>query len=331
MARPRLSLSGRRLRAFAGSLLLGFALAQSGAAAEEYPSKPIRFIVPHAAGSAVDTVARQIGPRLAEKLGQQVIVDNRPGAGGIMGTDAAAKSPADGYTIMLAATQQVVNVSLYKSLPYDTLKDFVPVARVTSQPLLLAVSTSVPANTVPELLEYIKKKPGASYASIGPGSSLHLAGAFLAQEGQVKLNHIPYNVAIQAVADVARGDVLMIFYPYPLLKGQIESGKLKVLAHTGDQRLAYMPNLPTMVELGFKDFVLPAWHAFYAPAGTPRDRIDILYRNIAEILKNPEAAEKIEKIGIDIYLASPDEMAKIIPQEVEKYRKIIETAGIEKQ
>ncbi|MCC6949713.1 MAG: tripartite tricarboxylate transporter substrate binding protein [Bradyrhizobiaceae bacterium] len=312
-------------------MLLGFALAQSGAAAEEYPSKPIRFIVPHAAGSAVDTVARQIGPRLAEKLGQQVIVDNRPGAGGIMGTDAAAKSPADGYTIMLAATQQVVNVSLYKSLPYDTLKDFVPVARVTSQPLLLAVSTSVPANTVPELLEYIKKKPGASYASIGPGSSLHLAGAFLAQEGQVKLNHIPYNVAIQAVADVARGDVLMIFYPYPLLKGQIESGKLKVLAHTGDQRLAYMPNLPTMVELGFKDFVLPAWHAFYAPAGTPRDRIDILYRNIAEILKNPEAAEKIEKIGIDIYLASPDEMAKIIPQEVEKYRKIIETAGIEKQ
>ena len=131
--------------------------------------------------------------------------------------------------------------------------------------------------------------------------------------------------------DVARGDVLMIFYPYPLLKGQIESGKLKILAHTGNKRLAYMPDLPTMAELGFKDFVLPAWHAFYAPAGTPRERVDLLYRNIADILKDPETAAKIEKIGIDIYLASPDEMAKIIPQEVEKYRKIIESAGIEKQ
>jgi tripartite-type tricarboxylate transporter receptor subunit TctC len=322
---------GRRLNAAAaGFFLLGLVAAQSAAAAD-YPTKPLRIIVPHAAGSAVDTVARQIGPRLSERIGQQVIVENRPGAGGIMGTDAAAKSAPDGYTIMLAATQQVVNVSLYKSLPYNTLKDFVPVARVTSQPLLLAISTSVPANTVAELVEYIKKNPAASYASIGPGTSLHLAGAYLAEEAKVKLNHIPYNVAVQAVADVARGDVLMIFYPYPLLKGQIESGKLKVLAHTGDARLAYMPNVPTMVELGFKNFVLPAWHAFYAPTGTPRANIDFLYRHISEILKDREIAAKIEGVGIDIYLASPDEMAKIIPQEVEKYRKIIDFAGIEKQ
>ena len=321
----------RRASAAVSAVALIGLFSANTALGTDYPTKPIRVIVPHAAGSAVDTVARQIAPRLSEKLGQQIIVDNRPGAGGIMGTDASAKSAPDGYTIMLAATQQVVNVSLYKSLPYDTLKDFVPVARVTSHPLLLAVSASNPANSVAELIEYIKKNPGASYASIGPGTSLHLAGAYLGHEGKVKLNHIPYNVAVQDVADVARGDVLMIFYPYPLLKGQIESGKLKVLAHTGDAKLAYMPKLPTMVELGYKDFVLPAWHAFYAPTGTPRAHIDTLYRGIAEILKDPETAAKIEAVGIDIYLASPDEMTKIIPLEVERYKKIIESAGIEKQ
>jgi tripartite-type tricarboxylate transporter receptor subunit TctC len=269
--------------------------------------------------------------RLAVKLGQQIVVENQPASNSIIGTDFVAKADPDGYTLLFNSTQHTINPALFKSLPYNTLKAFAPVARVTSQSLLLAVPTSLKVNTLEEFVEYAKKHPGLNYASTGTGSSLHLAGAYFDYVAKLKANHIPYRTAAQAISDLVRGDIAFMFYPYPPLKPHIDSGTLKILGVTGAEKPSFFPNASPMKDLGYPDFVLPAWHAFYAPAGTPRPIIDKLAKNLAEITKDPETIAKLGVIGVDVYYAGTDELARLLPLEIEKYGKIIDIAGVEKQ
>ncbi len=300
-------------------------------AAQDYPTKTIRMVIPFSAGSGVDAAGRQVAARLAVKLGQQVVVDNQPAAQSITGTDFVAKSRPDGYTLLFNSTQHTIQPSIMKSLPYDVLKAFTPVGRATSQTLLLAVGSGLPVKDFKEFVAYAKAHPGMNYASTGTGSSLHLAGAFLNHLAGLKANHIPYAAAAQAISDLTRGDIGFMFYPYPPFKAQIDAGRLRVLAATSATRPSFLPATPTLVELGYPEFVLPAWHAVYAPTGTPRPVIDKLWGAMSEILKDPETIAKLAAIGVDVYPLGPDDLAKELPKEVEKYGKIVELAGVQKQ
>jgi tripartite-type tricarboxylate transporter receptor subunit TctC len=311
--------------------LVGAASLAQIAGAQEYPSKTIRLVVPHSAGSGVDTAARQMAARLATKLGQQIVVENQPASNSIVGTDFVSKAEPDGYTLLFNSTQHTINPALFKSLPYDTLKAFAPVARVTSQSLLLAVPSSLKVNTLEEFIDYARKKPGLNYASTGTGSSLHLSGAYFDHLAKLKANHIPYKTAAQAISDLVRGDVAFMFYPYPPLKPHIDRAALNILGATGATRPSFFPSAAPMKDVGYPDFVLPAWHAFYAPAKTPRAVIDKLAKALAEITNDPDTVAKLGAIGVDVYYAGPDELAKLLPQEIDKYRKIIDIAGVERQ
>jgi tripartite-type tricarboxylate transporter receptor subunit TctC len=311
-------------------LLLALAAAQTSTA-QDYPTKTIRMVVPHSAGSGVDTAARQIAARLERKLGQQIIVENQPAGNSIVGTDFVAKAAPDGYTLLFNSTQHTINPALFKSLPYDTLKAFAPVARVTSQSLLLAVPTSLNVNTLQDLIEHAKKKQGLNYASTGTGSSLHLAGAYLDHLAQLKANHIPYKTAAQAISDLVRGDVGYMFYPYPPLKPHIDTGKLKIIAVSGAEKPSFFSGVSPLKDLGYPDFVLPAWHAIYAPAATPASVIERLAKASEEVTKDPDTVTKLGAIGVDVYYAGPDELARILPAEIDKYGKIIDIAGVDRQ
>lgn len=316
------------------SLLAAFAaavFAVSPAAAQEYPTKDIRMIVPFSAGSGADAAARQIATRLSEKLGKSIIVENIPTGNTIVGADTVAKAAPDGYTLLFHATQFIVSPALFSKLPYDTIKDFEPVARITSQSLLMAVPTTLKIDNLKDFIAYAKKNPGLNYASTGLGSSLHLAGAYLDHVAGLKANHIPYKTAAQALADLVRGDVAYFFYPYPPFKPHIDSGKLKILGSTGAERPAFFPDAPPMTSFGYKDFVLPAWHAVYAPAGTPKAIVDKLDNTLKEISEDPDTRAKMSAIGIDLYYAPSAELKRILPEEIEKYARIIEIAGVKKQ
>jgi tripartite-type tricarboxylate transporter receptor subunit TctC len=320
-----------RLTGGAAALFALALLSSPNADAQDYPAKTIRLVVPYSAGSGIDSVARQVAGRLAGKLGQQVLIDNQPASQSITGTDFVAKARPDGYTLLLNSTQHTIQPSLFKSLPYDTLAAFVPVARLTSQTLLLAVSSNLPINSFKELVAYAKAHPGMNYASTGTGSSLHLAGAYLNYVADMKANHIPYTTAAQAISDLARGDIGFMFYPYPPFKAQIDAGRLRILAATSAERPSFFPSAPTLVELGYPDFIMPAWHAIYAPAGTPKPIIDKLYAAAQAVLKDPETVAKLAAIGVDVYPASPSELAQQLPLEIAKYGKIVDLAGVEKQ
>lgn len=323
--------SSRSLGRGLAAAIAACAIVGSPAVAQEYPTKTIQMIVPFSAGSGADAAARQIASRLAAKLGQQIVVDNMPAGNTIVGADTVAKAAPDGYTLLFHATQFIVSPALFKSLPYDTLKDFVPVARVTSQSLLLAIPTSLKIDNLKDFVAYAKKNPGLNYASTGLGSSLHLAGAYFDHVAGLKANHIPYKTAAQALADLVRGDVAYMFYPYPPFKPHIDTGKLKILGSSGAEKPVFFPEAQPMTSFGYKDFVLPAWHAIYAPARTPRPIIDKLEKALKEIAEDPDTVSKMSAVGIDIYYAGSAELAKLLPQEIEKYAKIIDIAGVQKQ
>jgi tripartite-type tricarboxylate transporter receptor subunit TctC len=319
-------------RAVLGAALAIAALAGSHQVAQAFPDKPIRVIVPYGAGTGADLLARQITPGMAEALGQPVVVENQPGAGATIGTDAVAKAPADGYTLLFGATQTAINPWVYKDLPFDTMKDLVPIARVSNNPLFLAVYKDLPAQTVPELVEYAKANPGVlNYTSAGVGSSPHLAGAFFDHLAGIDTVHVPYNNIPQAILDLVRGQISMIFYPYVGIQGQVEAGELRILASTNATRSKSLPDVPTLVELGYEDFVLPAWQGFLAPAGTPPETIDIIYKAIAEVLQNPETVALIEKTGTEVQLEDPQEFKAFMERQLSVYKEIVAAAGIEQQ
>ena len=322
-----------RLFAFAISAAMACLPTVSGhAQSSAYPERPIRLIVPFPPGSATDVVARQVGPKMAEHIGQGIVIENRAGGSGVIGATAVAKAAADGYTLLFGtAPTNAIAQSWDKNLPYDAVNDFVAVAGITTTPYVLAVTSTLPANSVKELIAYAKARPGElNYASSGNGTGVHLAGAFFSSRAGVDIKHIPYNSSGPMSADLGSGIVQMIFYPHQGLLPLIQTGKVRVLATTGAKRSALLPDLPTLQEQGLADFALASWQGIYVPAGTPSDRVNLLYEAIRKTMTDAKVVASITSSGNAIELLDPSEFAAFTRREIERYRQIIQSSGLNK-
>jgi tripartite-type tricarboxylate transporter receptor subunit TctC len=305
------------------ALVSGFAIAQS------YPSRPIQAVIAVAPGSSGDILLRQLTPKLSEILGQPIVVMNRGGGNGVIGTASVAKAAPDGYTLLFAYNQTIaVNPHLIKDLPYDPVKDFTPIARVVVQPLVFVVTKALPINSMAEFVAYGKANPGKlNYPSSGSGTSSHLGGAYISQLAGIKTVHVPYNSVPQALVDLARGELSFMIYPYAGLVASLKAGRIQALATTGPQRASFMPDVPTMVELGYPDYVIVPWFGFYAPAGTPKEIVDKLNRAIEQTLKDPKVLELIAATGSEPWFSSPEELARFTRSEIDRYGKVVEVTG----
>jgi len=298
------------------------------ASAETYPSRQIKLVVPYSAGSGADVVARMAMPKLAALLKQNIVIENRPGTSAIVGTDSAARAEPDGYTLLQGVTQHAINPALVKKLPYDTVADFIAVARLTSQPLVLTVNSSLPVNSVSELVAYIKQRPGKlNYASTGIGTSIHLAGAYFAAQAGLEMSHVPYTSASQAMVDLGRNDVQLIFYTYLPVVPEVQAGRAKILATTGAEPSSWLPGVPTMIESGFPQFAMPAWQGIFAPKNTPKPVIETLEQGLAQVMADPEIKKSLAITGTDVYYAPSEKFAKFVQSEIERYREVIALSG----
>jgi tripartite-type tricarboxylate transporter receptor subunit TctC len=296
--------------------------------AADYPNRIVRIVVPYPAGNTVDVAARTVVPKLAEVLGQTLYVDNRGGANGTIGTGAVAKAKPDGYTLLYASQSIAIYPTLYRTLPFDPLRDFTPIALMTIHPQVMAVNNNLPANSVQELVAYVKAHPGLlNFASTGTGTTGHLAGSYFAYLAGLSLQHIPYNGASQAGIDLANGRVQMMFYSYLPLAALIDSGKLRVLATTGSTRDPSLPNVPTVKESGYPDFAAISWEGMYAPAGTPKEIIDRIHAALERALADPAVVAMVRQNYGQIALNTPAEFADFTRAEIERGRKLIETSG----
>jgi tripartite-type tricarboxylate transporter receptor subunit TctC len=312
------------------ALAVAIMLIAGGAAAQNYPVRPIRLIVPSTPGGSVDTLARTIGPKLTERWGQQVVIDNRSGAGGVIAGETLAKAPADGYTLMLGTIASLAtNVSLHKKLAYDPVKDFAPVTLVATQDLMLLVYPSVPAKSVKELIELARAKPGQlTFASAGSGAGGHLCGELFKILAQLDIVHVPYKGVAPALLDVMSGQVTMTFSSILSGTPQMKAGKVRALAVTGRKRSPAVPELPTMVEAGVAGYEASTWYGVVAPASTPRDVVTKLNREIVAILRLPEVSERLSGEGAEPVGNAPEEFAKFMRAEIAKWGKVIKAAGI---
>ena len=315
------------MRTVMAGLLLG--LAGSVAAQQDYPNKPIRLIVPFPPGGSTDPIARLIGQKLAESWGQQIIVDNRPGGNTIIGTEALAKSAPDGYTMLSATSTFVISPHLVPSLPYDSFKDFAPVATLTLTEMVLVLNASVPANNLQELIALAKSKPGQlNCASSGTGSANHLASEFLNIQAGIKTQHIPYKGGGPVLADLLGGVVQMAFSPPLAFLPHIKSGRLKPIAVSGDSRHSSLPQVPTFAEAGLPGYSIGYWIGVFAPAGTPKAIIDKASTEIGRILAMADTKEKIAAQGMESFISNPEQFAALLKADTAKWGKVIKTANI---
>lgn len=297
--------------------------------AQAYPSRPIRFIVPYVPGGGVDFVGRTVAQKLAESWNHSVIVDNRPGGGTNIGSELVARSAPDGYTLLVAGVPNTVNMTLYKKLPYDVVKDFAPVVQISTAPNILVVHPSVPAKSVRELIALAKSRPGQlTYASAGFGSSNHLSGELFRMLARVDIVHVPYKGGGAAVTDLIAGHVSMYFGTTPSTAPYVRSGRLRALGVTGAKRSSIIPDVPTIAESGLPGYEQSAWHGLLAPAGTPEPIIGKLNTEIVRLLHLPDMAERLAAQGVDVVASSPAEFAAFIKRDVAKYQKLLKTADI---
>ncbi|MGH8619346.1 MAG: tripartite tricarboxylate transporter substrate binding protein [Burkholderiales bacterium] len=311
------------------SALLACLLA-CAAHAQTYPAKPIRVIVSYPAGGANDIVARAVGQKLAEMLGQSVVVDNRSGAGGTIGADVAAKSPPDGYTLLMAAGAHALAPSLYIKLPYDIAKDFAPVSLAAKSSYLLVVHPSVPAKSVKELVALAKARPGKlNYASSGVGAPPHLAAEMFGTMTGTTMTHVPYKGDTPAIADLLGGHVDLAFLAISATSPHIKAGKLRALAVTSAQRTSAMPELPTVAEAGgLKGYDISTWWGLLAPAGTPREAVDRVSQSVARIAAMPDIKERFTALGLDASANTPEQFSAFLKSEIEKFAKLAKLAGV---
>jgi len=295
-----------------------------------YPEKPTRFVVPYPPGGIADTFSRALARGLDQKLGQPVIVENKPGASQVIGAEQVARAPADGYTVLLASmTSMATNLGTFKKLKYDPVKDFAPVSRLFTTPLFLAVKADLPVKTVKDLVELAKAKPNEmSYASFGPGSSPHLAGALLSQAAGLEVIHVPYKGSVPALTDVMGGLVTFIFDGGSTAIPQVKAGKLRALAVTGKERAAALPDVPSMAEQGFPSVDISVWWGLVAPAGTPAPVVERLNAAVNEVLRDPEFVNGLVTSGIDIKGSTPQEFAQFIEQEAKRWPQFMQTIGV---
>lgn len=316
----------RTFTALAAAVALSVA---SGAGAQAWPDKPIKFVMSAPAGSSIDVLGRVIADKLKDTLGQPVIVENKPAAGGTVAVGETAKAPADGYTMVLAFNGPLSITPLLSKVPYDVQKDLAPVITTTSQPNVLAVNAQLPIKDVKELVAYAKAHPGkVNFASVGPGSSSHLNGELLKSLAGIDIVHIPFNGSPPAVTSTVQGETQMIFAVMQPLQPQIAAGKLRALAVTSGKRFPLLPELPTVAEAGYPEFVSLAWNGVLVPAGTPAPVIARLNREINAILKQPDVMQKLNAAGFDLVGGTPEEFGALIKAESDKWAPVIRNAKI---
>jgi len=313
-------------------ILLGTLAGASARAqlADAWPDRPIRMIVPFQPGSSSDTVARIVGQKLGERLRQQLVIENRVGASGNLGSEAIARAPADGYTIGLVnSSTHAVAASLSANLSYDPVKDFAPVGMIGSSPFIMSVYPGLPAKSVGELLALARSKPRVlSYASAGPASSSHLAGALLEKLARVELVHVPYRGSAQSVLDLVEGRVDIQFGTIPPTLALVRDGKVRALAVTGERRSPTVPDVPTLAETGVSGYEASLWQAIVVPAATPPAIVKRLNAEVLAILANPEVQSLLAKQGIELDPGSPEQLAARIRADIDKWREVIRGAGI---
>jgi tripartite-type tricarboxylate transporter receptor subunit TctC len=301
----------------------------SAALAQDYPTRPVRVVVPLSPGGFADTPTRMLTPRLSEQMGKQFFVDNRPGAGGTIGWDFVAKQPPDGYTLAITGSTHLITSHLYKNLGYDAFKDFTHITMMASGPYVLVVNPQkVPASSVRELIAAAKSQPGAiDYASSGNGSSQHLVGALFNAMTGVQLNHVPYKGSGPAMQDLLGGQVGVSFAGVPNVLGQVKAGKLKALAVTTPKRWVELPDVPTMVEAGVPDYEATLWLSISGPAGMPAPLVQRLYAEIGKALQDPELRNSFRTGGVEAMSMAPAELNAYMRTEYEKWGRVVKETG----
>ena len=300
-------------------------------AQDAFPNKPIHLIVPFVAGGTSDILARIIGQGLTDELGQPVIIDNKPGAGGNIGSDFVAKAPADGYTLVLASVgTHAINSSLYAKMPYDPVKDFTPVALFATVPTVLVVSPTIPVDSARDLIALARKNPGTlNFASAGVGTTQHLAGEMLRERTGINVVHVPYKGGAQAVSDLLGGQVTFMFPNIPVAYAHIKAGKLKALAIASNKRSPALPDVPTMAEAaGLEGFDVSTWFGVLGPAGMPASVTASLNRAITKLVMKPDVRSKFEVQGAEPLTGTPEQFGAFVRDEVGKWARLVKTAGI---
>ena len=321
---PVLCESRRFVALFSALLAFGAGVAN----AQEYPMRPVRVIVPFSPGGAVDGPMRVIAQELSKRLGQQVVVENKPGAGATIGTEIVAHAAPDGYTLLLASQTNAISASLYKSLPFDPIEDFTPISLIGREPGVLVVHPSLPVKTLQEFVAYAKARPGkVDYASSGNGSGQHLFMAQLAAQTGMQLNHIPYRGSGQATTDVIAGVVPVSIPGTAGMVGHIKAGKLRAIAVTGATRSPQLPDVPTVIESGVPGYEAYVWMGLLAPKGTSATIVDRLYRELTQVLAGPEVKSYMATAGIEIVGSSPAEFGAFFRSERERWAKVIRDTG----
>ena len=301
----------------------------SSIAMAQYPNKPIRMVVPFPAGGTTDIMARAMAAELQKSFGQAVIVENKSGAGGNIGSDFVAKSAPDGYTLLMGTVgTHAINVSLYPKMPYDAVKDFAPVSLVAAVPNVLAAAPSFPVNSVKDLIDAAKKDPNKiTFASSGSGTSIHLSGELFKQLAGVQMTHVPYKGSSAALPDLMSGQVDVMFDNAPSVMPHIKGGKLKAIAVTSTKRSPALPNVPTIAEAGLPAFEASSWFGVLAPAGTPKDIVDKLSQAIVKSLQTAEIKDRLASQGADAVGNSPEQFTAHIKSEIDKWAKVVKASG----
>lgn len=298
---------------------------------QDYPTRPIRIIVAQAPASGPDIMARTIGQKLTESWGQQVIVDNRAGANGIIGMEAAARAKPDGYTLVVAVPSALtMNPYVYKQLPYDTFRDFVAISQAATNTFGLVVNPALPARSVKELVALGRARPGQlNFGSFGIGNQTHLAAELFSTATGLKTVHVPYKGQSPAVTELVAGQVAFMFTPMPGTAGMVEAGKLRLLATCGEKRDAIFTNVPTMLESGYPSVIITGWSGLLGPAGVPRDVVNRLQREVARHLLSPQLKESMMRQGAEPVASTPEQFAAFIKSEALKWSQVIKRAGLE--
>lgn len=318
-------------RAFAFTLAAALALAALPAvhAQERYPSRPIRMIVPFTAGTGIDILARVIGQKLSERLKVPVVVENRAGASGNIGTEAVSKSPADGYTLLMTASTIVQNAALSRSVPYDPARGFTPIGLAAIGNMALVVHPSVPAKSVAEFVALARAQPGRlNYASPGSGTPHHLAMELFKLNFGIDITHVPYKGTAGAVTDLLGGQVQAMFLPVHVALPQARSGKLRILAAGGSRRSPVTPELPSLAEEGVRDIDVDIWYALFAPAGLPREMVSLLNAEMVAILAQSEVRDNLQKQGLNPVTGTPEELARLVEADLERWTRVVRAARI---
>jgi tripartite-type tricarboxylate transporter receptor subunit TctC len=321
----------RQLIGSLAAVLVGtsLSLAHGAERAPEYPTKPIRMVLPFAPGGGADLTGRLVAPGLTERLGQPVVMDNRPAAGGILGTEIAARAAPDGYTLLIATSSVAANPSIYKKLPYDIVKDFVPITQAVNSPLVVVVHPSLPVKTMQELIAHARANPNKlNYGSSGGGGSPHIAGEMLKSMARIDIVHVVYKGIGPALIALLGNEVQLTFSNLFVAQPHIAAGRMRAIAITSAERSKVRPEWPTVAESGLPGYQMGLWFGFMAPVATPNGIVRRLNRELVAILTSPEIVNNIRSQGGDVVASTPDVFAKVLREEIERYAKVIRAAGI---